>query len=124
MPSVPVWSGDRYRLVTPSNGRPGSKGALPDGRRLGEEREQHLVGPVRELEARVGEDPVVVPVEVVDPVLPDVAARRLEPVVSGRQRLEVVDPCEEVDLVESSPPRAAFGADVVEDLATRGMNAG
>jgi hypothetical protein len=78
---------------------------LPDaGRDLGmdgscQEVEQHLVRPVAQLQPRVLEDPVVVQVGVVEPVLLDVGADSREPAVQGRRPVQVVEVLQERDLV-------------------------
>lgn len=89
-----------------------------------QELQQNLIWSAREVKARIGKDPGVRPVLVVEPVLLDVRAsiRVLADAVVGRwQIIEVVQPVQEAHLVEPSRPRAPVGADEVEDVAARDL---
>jgi hypothetical protein len=82
----------------------------------GQKVQQDLIGPVGELEARITENPVVVPVQVGDAVPEDVLRCGGVPGIGRRQRIQVVKLSEETDLVQAPPPRLWLSLQVVEDV--------
>ena len=85
-------------------------------RHLGQEVQQHLVGPVGELEPRIVENPVVVPVEVGDAVPDDVLRGGRVAGIGRRQRVQVVELPEEAGLAQAPPPRPCLCPQEVEDV--------
>ena len=83
---------------------------------LGQEVQQHLVGPVGELEPRIVENPVVVPVEVGDAVPGDVLCGCRVAGIGRRQRVQVVELPEEAGLAQAPPPRPCLSPQEVEDV--------
>lgn len=80
---------------------------------------QAWIGCVEQSEPVVLEDPVVVPVVVVKPMLADVLTGRgiFRARVGSRQRAQVVEAFEELDLVEPPVPRSGSSPHSVEDVA-------
>ncbi len=93
-------------------------GVGPDERvgDAGQEGQQDLVGPVGDLEARITENPVIVPVQVGDAVLEDVLRCGRVPGIGRRQRVQVIQLPEEADLVQVPPPRLRLSLQIVEDV--------
>jgi hypothetical protein len=88
-------------------------------RHVGEEVQQHLVRPVGEPEPGVGENPVIVPVAVANPVPADVLPGGGVTGISRRQRVKVVKMVEKADLIEPPPPRTRFVPQEVEQVPAR-----
>nr|WP_229841650.1 hypothetical protein [Streptomyces brasiliensis] len=71
---------------------------------LRQEAQEYFIRSVPEPESSIGEDPVLVPVFVGVSVLEDVFFSVVEPAVLARERLEVIKPTQECDLVEVAVP--------------------
>lgn len=84
---------------------------------LRQEGQQHLVGSVGELEPRIIENPVVVPVEVGHAVTGDVLRRRGVPGIGRRERVQIVELIEEAGLAQAPPPRSRPCPQEIEDVS-------
>ena len=86
---------------------------------LAEEGEQVGIVAAQDIEARIMEDPVVIPVvAVIHPVLPDVASCVREPRVGRRELRKVIEPPEKRRLLECTSPGHPLGADGVTQIAS------
>src|SRR4051794_953467 len=99
----------RFRAVGTDNGV----------KHLGEESEQDLIWSIHQAEARIGEDPVVFPICVPDPVLSNIARGRRVATVSTLQRFEVIESGQKRHLVQTARPWQTLERDVIKDLAPR-----
>jgi hypothetical protein len=69
-----------------------------------EEAEEDLIVSVQEVESRIMKDPVIVPIVVVDSVLPDIAGSVFTPAVIGRKAGKDEQPRKKPRLVQTAAP--------------------
>ncbi len=85
---------------------------------LGEEAEKGYVRPLTEIETLVGEDPVIVPVEIVESVLINVALGGAVPGVVALHLLQVENALEEPNLIQPAGPSDLLQAQGIEKASS------
>jgi len=83
---------------------------------LAEEAEEGLVISVREIETWIVENPVILPVVVIDPVLPDVTCSVLEASIRRGKARQIKEPGEETRLLEAAAPVDSLDLDGVDNV--------
>jgi hypothetical protein len=91
---------------------------------LAKELQELVIWAMHEIEAAIREDPVVLPVPVIDAVLEDVAGGVPKSAVRGAHAAQIPDPFQEGNLFKAAVPGNSLHREVVKDVSARELRDG